>query len=52
MRLDYEARRPLELDAIYATPLRVAGDAGVRMPRTEVLWRQLDFLDRRNRIDG
>lgn len=51
MRVDYEARRPLELDAIYATPLRVAGDAGVRMPRTEVLWRQLDFLDRRNRAD-
>lgn len=49
MRVDYEARRPLELDAIYATPLRVAAEAGVRMPRAEVLWRQLDFLDRRNR---
>ncbi len=51
MRVDFDARRPLELDAIYATPLRVAGDAGVRMPRTEVLWRQLEFADRRNRAD-
>lgn len=49
MRVDYDARRPLELDAIYVTPLRVAGDSGVRMPRTEMLWRQLDVLDRRNR---
>lgn len=51
MRVDYDAGRPLELEAIYATPLRVAGEAGVRMPRTEVLWRQLEFLDRRNRAD-
>lgn len=49
MKLDFEARRPLELDAIYATPLEVARAAGVRMPRTEVLWRQLVFADRRNR---
>lgn len=52
MRLDFDARRPLELEAIYATPLRVAAAAGVRMPRTEQLWRQLDFLDRRNRANS
>jgi 2-dehydropantoate 2-reductase len=49
MKLDYEGRRPLELEAIYATPLAVAEAAGVRMPRTAALWRQLVFLDRRNR---
>jgi 2-dehydropantoate 2-reductase len=49
MKLDFEARRPLELAAIYEVPLVTAAAAGVAMPRTEALWRQLDFLDRRNR---
>jgi 2-dehydropantoate 2-reductase len=49
MKLDFEARRPLELAAIYEVPLASAAAAGVGMPRTEALWRQLDFLDRRNR---
>jgi 2-dehydropantoate 2-reductase len=49
MKLDYDARRPLELPAIYEVPLTTASAAGVAMPRTEALWRQLDFMDRRNR---
>lgn len=49
MKLDYLARRPLELDAIYAEPIRQAAAGGVPMVRTEALWRQLVFLDRRNR---
>jgi 2-dehydropantoate 2-reductase len=50
MKLDYLARRPLELDAIYAEPVRQAAAAGVPMVRAEALWRQLVFLDGRNRI--
>jgi 2-dehydropantoate 2-reductase len=46
MRLDFDQARPLELDAIYRTPLERAG--GV-MPRTDALCRQLAFLDARNR---
>lgn len=48
MKVDFDAGRPLELEALYATPLRIAQEASVRMPRTEALWRQLAFLDRRN----
>jgi len=51
MKLDYEAGRPMELDAIYRVPLEVASAAGVRMPRMAQLWRQLVFLDRRNTRD-
>ena len=51
MKLDYEAGRPLELEAIYATPLRIAREASVRMPRTEALWHQLAFLDHRNLVE-
>ncbi len=48
MKLDYEAGRPMELDAIYAAPIRAARDAGFEMRRAEVLYRQLRFLDQRS----
>ncbi len=41
MKLDYEAGRPMELEAIYGNPLRAAAAAGVAMPETERLYRQL-----------
>jgi 2-dehydropantoate 2-reductase len=49
MRLDFDQHRPLELDAIYRTPLSRAEAAGASMPRTDALCRQLSFLDARNR---
>ncbi|MFS8775642.1 putative 2-dehydropantoate 2-reductase [Synechococcus sp. W65.1] len=49
MKIDYERKRPLELEAIFANPLRYAQQAGVQMPRVEMLYRQLQVLDRLNR---
>jgi len=49
MKSDYDAGRPLELEAIYANPIRAAGVAGCDVPRIEALHRQLAFLDRRPR---
>jgi 2-dehydropantoate 2-reductase len=49
MKLDFDAGRPLELDAIYAAPLSAAAQAGCRLPRIEALHDQLRFLDARNR---
>ncbi len=49
MKLDFDAGRPLELDAIYATPVAVAAAAGFAMVRTEALHRQLRFLEARAR---
>lgn len=43
---DYVAQRPLELDAIYRTPLRQAAEAGVSMPKTEMLLQALEFVAR------
>ena len=45
MKLDHDAGRPLELDAIYAAPLAAATAAGASMPRTEVLLAELRRLD-------
>ncbi|MEO0852663.1 MAG: putative 2-dehydropantoate 2-reductase [Cyanobacteria bacterium J06648_11] len=49
MKLDFDAGRPLEVEAIVGNPVRAAQDAGVKVPQMEMLYRQLQFLDRRNR---
>jgi 2-dehydropantoate 2-reductase len=49
MKLDYDDRRPLELEAIFGNPLRMANQAGLELPRIAMLYQQLKFLDARNR---
>ncbi len=41
MKLDYDAGRPMELEAIYGIALQLAVQAGVPMPETTTLYRQL-----------
>ncbi|GAB4350800.1 MAG: putative 2-dehydropantoate 2-reductase [Cyanophyceae cyanobacterium] len=48
MKLDFDARRPLEVEAIVGAPLRMAAARGVALPQMEMLYRQLKFLDARN----
>lgn len=45
MKLDHDAGRPLEIDAIYGEALRAARAAGAPMPRVESLAAMLGFLD-------
>lgn len=47
MKLDHDAGRPLEVDAIYGAPLARARRAGVEMVRVQTLYEQLCFLDAR-----
>ena len=49
MKVDFDAHRAMEVEAIYGNPLRAAQQAGARMPLVETLYRQLKFLDARNR---
>jgi 2-dehydropantoate 2-reductase len=44
---DFALQRPLELHAIYAAPLAAAAQAGCPMPRTEMLYQTLRFLEQR-----
>ncbi|MEM6470356.1 MAG: putative 2-dehydropantoate 2-reductase [Planctomycetota bacterium] len=46
MRLDYLAGRKMELDAIFRRPIAAAKEAGVAMPKTEMLLQVLSFMDR------
>jgi 2-dehydropantoate 2-reductase len=45
MRLDYLNRRPMEIEAIFGNPLRAARKVGVDMPRVEMLYRELKFIE-------
>jgi 2-dehydropantoate 2-reductase len=47
MKIDFDEGRPMEVEAIYGNPLRIAQAAGAAVPRLETLYRQLKFLDRR-----
>ncbi len=49
MKLDYEAKRPLEIEAIFGNPLRVAQNSQIQVPRIAMLYQQLQFLDAHNR---
>lgn len=48
MKIDYERKRPLEIEAIYGVPLEYAKKAGATLPYTTMLYHQLKFLDRQN----
>jgi 2-dehydropantoate 2-reductase len=52
MKVDFDQRRPMEVEAIFGNPVRAAQRAGVRMPLVEMLYRQLKFLDARNLASG
>lgn len=45
MKLDYERGQPLEIEAIYARPLRAAREAQVSCPRIEELYEALRAID-------
>jgi 2-dehydropantoate 2-reductase len=48
MKIDYDEKRPLEVEAMYGNPLRAAQVAGVNLPRIQLLYQQLRFLDAQN----
>ncbi|MDR9401939.1 MAG: putative 2-dehydropantoate 2-reductase [Halothece sp. Uz-M2-17] len=47
MKLDRDANRPLEVEAIFGNPLRSAIAQGIDLPHIEMLYQQLKFLDQK-----
>jgi 2-dehydropantoate 2-reductase len=47
--IDFEAGKPLEIEAIWGEPLRRATAAGAHLPRLELLYSLLKEIDRKNR---
>lgn len=50
MKLDYDNGRSLEIKAIFANPLQMARSNGAELPKIEMLYQQLAFLDRRQQL--
>lgn len=48
MKIDYDKRRPLEVEAIFGNPLKLAEAAGANLPQISMLYQQLKFLDNKN----
>lgn len=44
MKLDFDNHRPMEIEAIYTNPVRIAREAGYHMRKTEMLEQQLQFI--------
>lgn len=44
MRLDFDHKRPMEIDAIYGAPIEAGKKAGFDMPRMQMLERQLRYI--------
>lgn len=49
MKIDYDQHRPLEVEAIFGNPLRLASALGAHLPLISVLYQQLKFLYVQNR---
>lgn len=45
MRLDYDARRPMEIRSMYEQPIAEARRAGYEMRKTEMLMQQLQYIE-------
>lgn len=45
MRLDFLNRRPMEVESIIGNPLRAGKQRGVDMPKVEMLYQELKFLN-------
>lgn len=48
MKIDFDERRPIEVEAIFGNPLRAAQQAGAKSPLIEALYCQLKFLDQKS----
>ena len=51
MKIDYDERRPLEVEAIFGNPLRKAHSRGVDLPQISCIYQQLKFLDEIRRVE-
>lgn len=45
MKLDFDFHRPMEINYLYSRPIAIAHEAGLRMPKLEMLEAELRFIE-------
>lgn len=45
MKLDFDNHRPMEIEYIYSRPLLIASNAGMPMPKLEMLEAELKYIE-------
>lgn len=48
MKIDYDEKRPLEIETMFGNPLKFARSRGVELPKIGMLYQQLKFLSSRH----
>ncbi|HAZ49354.1 MAG TPA: putative 2-dehydropantoate 2-reductase [Cyanobacteria bacterium UBA11369] len=48
MKIDYDEKRPMEVETMFGNPLRMAQNNGVELSKIAMLYQQLKFLDEIN----
>ncbi|OKH36584.1 2-dehydropantoate 2-reductase [[Phormidium ambiguum] IAM M-71] len=48
MKIDYDEKRPLEVETMFGNPLKFAQQRGANLPKITMIYQQLKFLDNRN----
>jgi 2-dehydropantoate 2-reductase len=52
MKIDFERKRPMEVDSIFGAPLEAAKKAGADLPLLSMLYEELKYLDEKNLTPG
>ena len=52
MKVDFDNKRALEIDALYTKPISYAAECGFSMKKVEVLEKQLHFINEKNLSEG
>jgi 2-dehydropantoate 2-reductase len=50
MKIDFDRKRPMEVESIFGAPLKAATNAGVELPLLSMLYGELKYLDEKNKI--
>lgn len=48
MKIDYDEKRPLEVETMFGNTLKFAQERGANLPKITMIYQQLKFLDSRN----
>jgi 2-dehydropantoate 2-reductase len=52
MKIDFDGKRPMEVESIFGAPLEAAKKAGLDLPLLSMLYEELKYLEEKNLTPG